>query len=214
MPGHLEGRSVKYGDKYMTKLGMKAKAAATWAAGRIIYISSVSGGYVTMNTAAAGTPASHRGRLFVSRTAIGTSGNDVDALPMCAVTGLDTSAGAIGDPVYLGAAGAFSLTKSARKVGVITKVDATSGEIFFDGALGASGVVSGIGEVPFGTSTVTIAAATLGGSFGGKPAGACLIEADGTIHVVNVVWSTNDLVINTSANVTAARDVAYWVFTE
>ena len=73
-------------------------------------------------------------------------------------------------------------------------------------------IKSGVGVIAIGAKTVTIAAATIGGSFGGKPASAMLTFVDGTLTgTLTAAWSGHDLVITGNANATAETAISWTV---
>ena len=81
-------------------------------------------------------------------------------------------------------------------------------------ALGAAnGLVSGSAQIAIAASSVTVNAAALGGSYGGKPVYVAINEAteDTTLFRLRYAWSGNDLVIHGNANATAIVDVTYMV---
>lgn len=75
----------------------------------------------------------------------------------------------------------------------------------------ADAIVSGTGVILSGNPSLTITAATLGGSYGGKPVVVTLNETDGTLYVLSAVWSTNDLVVTLSGNATDDRTFSYMI---
>jgi hypothetical protein len=129
------------------------------------------------------------------------------------ITGTTTGR-TVGDPVFLSqTAGGFVFTAVAggRRVGTVVTVGAaTVGKIDFDGSTPTvPAFLSGLATVPNGTATVTILAATLGGSYGGRPV-VSTINA-GAVGILSAVWSGNDLVLTTTANVTADRIASYFI---
>ena len=81
-------------------------------------------------------------------------------------------------------------------------------------ALGAANaLVSGAAIIALGNAAITITAATLGGSYGGKPVFVAINEAteDTTLFRLRYSWTGNDLVISGNANATAAVDVTFLI---
>lgn len=73
------------------------------------------------------------------------------------------------------------------------------------------GLISGVGTVPNGTAQVIIADPALAG-LDGSPCWAVLAEPDGTLAVGSCQWNGDDTFdINTTGNVTADRDVFWFV---
>lgn len=180
----------------------------------IVAITGVSGARFTAIPANNSSIPHCVGKLFRAKSAA-ASGSSFLAEPVGIIDDVDTSARAVDDPVWLGLAGevVFAAAGGQRRVGKVVKVGVAGvGLIAFEGQ-GPSGkhFLTGSAVVPNGTSTVTIAVATLGISLGGARAWASLIEAEAAEGISSVVWSTNDLVINTIGNVAADRDVAYQI---
>lgn len=216
-PHILFGRRIAPGTKGMSKLSMKALSTGAISKHAICYIvASTEGAYVTTAAASAATALQARGKLFISKFAVSGAGQEVELLPFGVIENVDTSGGSAGDPVYLGASGGFSLTKTgfARRVGYITRAHATLGEIFFEGSQpsGASNILAGTATLASGSSSVTITAATLGGAFGGKPVVAMLNAADGVaLRIRTAAWSGDDLVLTAEGLAGANRTVSYMI---
>lgn len=218
MGADLKGRKVKPGSKNPEKLDFQYKANEAIAEGDILCIVGVEGQWFKMEKADADVAAEARGPLFFATTACAANG-----MGRCrafgTLTEVNTNGATIGDPVYLSTTpGGFSLSAGGsavqRRVGIVAKVSATLGEILFNGFAYPSSrpFIAGIATVLTGQTSVTVSAATLGGSYGGKPVVATLNEQDGTKAVANARWSTNDLIIElTAATVGADRDVSYIV---
>lgn len=86
---------------------------------------------------------------------------------------------------------------------VKTEVEANDTEL--------AGLVSGKAEIESGNDAITVSAATLGGSYGGSPVVAQLMESDGSLYVLSAAWSTDDLVITISGNATGDRTVGFFI---
>jgi hypothetical protein len=215
MEPHIAGNRILPGTKQMSKLAMRGRSSAAINKNAVVFLASVSGAYPTVTAADPTNAAQSRGRLFIARTAHNAASADVDCIPMGIIQDVNTNGATIGDPVYLGASGAISLTPVGlgRKIGEVLKVGTTDGEVYFDGAPGASQsrIIAGTFDIASGTNTGTITAATLGGSFGGAEVVATLNEVDGVVAVAAATWSTNDLVVTLTANTTGIRTVAYMI---
>lgn len=135
------------------------------AAGTLGYISgydSASGLLVFDKADASGNPAKC---VLLSSIAIAGTGA---AYPGGSVTGLDTSLGAVGDAVYLGAGGAWTLTPGTQVVGYVTTSDVASGAIDFivePYPVGRTSVIAGI------TTPVTVTAVSSGSTYTNDGAG-------------------------------------------
>lgn len=211
---HISGRSILPGAKYMSKLSMRGIAGEAIEAGNICYVSAVGAAYPTVMLASTATPAEARGQLFVARGPAPAAGSLLELLPITVIDEVNTNGATIGDPVYLGADGVISLTASGirRKIGTVAKVGTTDGEVLFNGAPVAGGqVIAGLAAVSAAAS-VTINAAALGGSFGGKAVVATTNTSSGGVYVLRATWSTDDLTITLSGSFTG--NVAYFIFLE
>lgn len=214
--GHdLNGRQIKPGTDTPDKFDLRCIAGEALSQYDVCYISGVSGEYLVLSLADKDSLAKARGPLFMCKSNV-PSGGAFRATQFGSIRDLDTSAATVGDPVYLSDDGAVSLTAAGakRRVGTVSKVGASgTGRVQFDGGAfpAVSMVIGGTAEIANGQSTVTVAAATLGGSYGGKPVVACFNETDGTKYIVSCTWSTDDLVITASAAVGADRTVAYLI---
>jgi hypothetical protein len=117
------------------KLGITVKNATggTLTKGTLVSVTGYSGGYlITKADADAGVRATHVLSADILDTASGS------AYAVTVVTGIDTSAGSVGDPLYLSAtAGAFTVTapteadQMVQKVGVIVTSHASTGSALF-----------------------------------------------------------------------------------
>lgn len=138
------------------------------AAGTLGYISGYDAAseLLIFDKADASTPAKQAKYVLLNAIAIGASGA---AYPGGEVTGLDTSLGAIGDAVYAGANGAWTLTPSSdgQVVGYVTTSDVASGTINFciSAPAGRTAVIEGV------TTPVTILAANSGATYTNTGAG-------------------------------------------
>ena len=207
MPGHIAGRMILPGTKTPGKNFLRFRATGTVATGNVVSCTGVNGAFLKAARASAAVAADVRGPLYMA-AGPAASGSDFQAISQGVIENVDTSAGALGDPVFLSTAGGFSLTAVGftRRIGTIIVVGTTDGQILFDGGLSAGSTIkSGIAAVA-GAVNVTVTAATLAGSFGGKPVTATT-NTGTTIHVLTAVWSTDDLVITFSASYTG--DVTY-----
>jgi hypothetical protein len=136
--GNLKQRLIKAGRDYNYAEGVKVKATSAVYADQIVYVTASDGPYLSVATADADGGATANGRLMVAKHDIPASGYGV-VLPWKLVTGFNTLAGAVGDPVFLadapGSAAASNLTLTApsgdAKVIVVGRVtvDATAGAV-------------------------------------------------------------------------------------
>jgi len=220
MSSDIRGRALKPGLINPVFALRKVYATEAIAKHDIVVVTGIvgdtAGGAVAkVAKASNATTALGRGTLLMAKHAIASG-----AYGHAAVTGVNstfaTTGSTIGDPVYLSTAGASTLTATGyrRRVGTVLIVGAagTGAYLFDPTSLDAEKqFITGTATVANGAATATIAAATLGGSYGGSPAFATLMEADGTLVIRHAVWSTNDLVITLSGNATDDRTVSYMV---
>lgn len=136
MQKNIRGLTIKPGIKNDTKWDVIFIAGGTIAAGDILYISGAAGALLELTRASSAAPATARGTLFVAKSPA-TSGQKSVARFMGALESENTSAGSVGDPVFLSTAGGWALTPGAvsRVIGYIAESHASTGEIAFDGTL-------------------------------------------------------------------------------
>ena len=89
-----------------------------------------------------------------------------------------------------------------------TEANAAAGS---DNTADLAAMVSGTATILNGNTSVTVTAATLGGTFGGSPVQLTWAESPGTGGVLYATWSTDDLVINCAADPGADTDVYFSV---
>lgn len=104
----------------------------------ILYVSGTSGEFLELTKADADTALASSGTLLIAKHAATKDGSRPTgtAAAYGVITDVDTSAAAVGDPVFLSStAGGWSLTASGlgRQVGHVLESDASAGEILFDG---------------------------------------------------------------------------------
>ena len=161
------------------------------------------------------------GQLFVAAGKAAAAGDKLYLLPYRIVSGVDTSAGAVGDPVYLSAAtaGAITLTEPTGAdeipviVGVVLSVDA-SGVVRLDPGKEVRGLMKiGTVVIPSGASAPA-SDPTLGPNF----AGGTVIATFATNPTANVsvfaAMNGNDVDIRTSGNVGADTTVNFVVYSQ
>lgn len=94
------------------------------------------------------------------------------------IEGQDTSALAVGDPIYLSTLGGWTATKptsgAVRLIGWVIKVGTTDGQILFNGAPMSQSNVNGVTPVVMKSKAVTGSSAIfstsdLGGNYDGRP---------------------------------------------
>tara|TARA_R110002020_G_scaffold122305_2_gene277590 strand:+ start:1841 stop:2662 length:822 start_codon:yes stop_codon:yes gene_type:complete len=150
--GNLKQRLIKAGRDYNYAEGVKVKATTAVYADQIVYVTASDGPYLSVATADADAYLTGNGRLMIAKHDIPANGYGV-VLPWKLVTGFDTLAGAVGDPVFLsdtpGTAAASNLTLTAPSgdathivVGRVT-VDATAGAVLVNAAAPESRVQGG-----------------------------------------------------------------------
>ena len=136
--GNLKQRLIKPGRDFNYAEGVKVKntTGAEIAADKIVYVSGFEGPYLKVALADEGSVTTCSGRLMITKHAIPDGGYGI-CLPWKLVTGVNTSTGTLGNPLYLDAAGAFRLTTvgvtNIVYVGHILAVDATDGAYLFCG---------------------------------------------------------------------------------
>ena len=162
---------------------IEAVATAAIAKNDIVILDGVTG--VIPKASPADADNNVVGQLFVAAGKAAAAGDKLYLLPYRIVSGVDTSAGAVGDPVYLSVAtaGAITLTKPTGDddipvvVGVVLSVDA-SGVVRLDPGKEVRGLMKvGTANVASGDSSITVA---LGTNFAGGSAVATLKEATGS----------------------------------
>ena len=150
--GNLKQRLIKAGRDYNYAEGVKVKAATAVYADQIVYVTASDGPYLSVATADADAYLTANGRLMIAKHDIPANGYGV-VLPWKLVTGFDTLAGSVGDPVFLhetpGTSAASNLTLTAPSgdathivVGRVT-VDATAGAVLVNAAAPESRVQGG-----------------------------------------------------------------------
>jgi len=101
MGNMLKQRLIKPGRDFNYSEGQKVKAAEAIVADQIVYISGSEGPFSIVSRAYADVDSKHsEGRLLIAKHDIPANGYGV-CVPWKLVTRLDTSAAAVGDPVYL-----------------------------------------------------------------------------------------------------------------
>ncbi len=222
----IKGGKLIDGVDYAEGSVVRVITNTTLVAGNIVIATSRVNGHMKVVKADADTAALTRGPLFLAIhdvAVVKTNKPQARVVPMGLVTGVDMSAGAVGDPVYLSqTAGAFTLTAPSaltafkRAIGrVVTAAAANAGGAFLFGGLADGGDLnaSSLGKIVSGTLTVANGASTgtavVGTSLNGKPVVAQLQAADGTKYVMVSVVAAGTLTVTMSAAVTADRLVSY-----
>lgn len=136
MQKNIRGLTIKPGIKNDTKWDVIFIAGGTIAAGDILYISGANGALLELTRASSAAVETARGTLFLAKSPA-VAGQKSVARMMGALEAEDTSAGSVGDPVFLSTAGGWALTPGAvsRVIGYIIEDSATGGEIAFDGSV-------------------------------------------------------------------------------
>ena len=140
--GNLKQRLIKAGRDFNYAEGVKVlnnDTSNALSAGTILCGVGASGPFLKVGKTDADALATTRGRLLIAKHDIPAGGFGV-ALPWQIVT-FDTSAGAVGDPVYVSlTAGEMTLTVPSasgdviREIGTVVVVgDATAGKVQFSG---------------------------------------------------------------------------------
>lgn len=220
MARHIENATrILPGDDTPGKLDFKVYLTEDVDKYDILYVSGSQGAWLKCTRAVNTTLAQTTGMLLMARSK-GQSGKFIRAAPIGTIRDVDTSGDTVGDAYYISAsAGQVSKTATgfSRRVGYVTKVGtvANNGRILFDGfsqIAAASNILSGTATILSGANSVTITQTTLGGAaLGGKPVVATLNTIDGTKSVVAASWTGNNLVITSSANLTADGTVTYMI---
>lgn len=217
MSADLDGRRIKPNIDHERGGRWRVIPAANVSQYDIVYASGTSAGYMQVTKADADALATSRGTLFMCRHGATANGNDplLEVNARMLVTGVDTSAGAVGDPVYLsGTAGGWTLTVGSsatqRIVGRVITVSASAGAWLFDGSTNSGRtIVSSTLDIANGTDTGT---AAVGAIFNGRPVLATLNEADGTLSVASAVVAAGTLTVILTGNTTGIRTVGYTIF--
>ena len=140
--GNLKQRLIKAGRDYNYAEGVKVKASAAVYADQIVVVSGSEGVFIKVQPADAGNDESLKsiGRLMIAKHDIPVDGYGV-VLPWKLVTTLATTAGAIGDPIYLAdsvsaaVAGNLTLTCPASAKAIVV------GRIAIVGAAGTGAIL-------------------------------------------------------------------------
>lgn len=226
MPRDIKGRRLRTGISSPSGMRLDCVAIETITKNQIVYVDStnaVSG----ISNRALGVEVKRRVGVATNATKVKSHGELLIALhdaaagkrvvccPIGVLKNLDTSASTKGNAVYLGTAGAPTLTAAGfrRRIGTVSIVGAAgTGSVTFNPSfVDSAPLMPIIGTAAASGTTVTVSAATLGGSFGGSPAFATCASTSGTIYVVSCTWSTNDLVITFSASFTGNVNYQVWV---
>jgi len=195
---------VKPGGLTAGKYDCRAFTTATPAKFDILTVTGRTGAYPTVAIATANTLTHARGRLYMAKHArVSGQGNYIQVTPYGLIEDVDTSALAVGDPIYLGTAGQVSTTATGfgRRIGYVVKAAtvANGGAIAFEGWTGFTGgnnIVSITDAFQSGQATRTITNPLGNGSgLTGRPLVATLNTADTTNTILSAVWSTNDIVV-------------------
>src|SRR5688572_29010837 len=198
MPGDIRGRSIKAGSRNAAKFDLRAQADGTITQYDIVKQSGVQGEFMKVNRADGTVLLDSRQRLYLAKGGA-SSGQELLVTELGVIQDLDTSGATVGDRVYLVAAGAPSLTPTGfrRRIGIVTVVGASgTGQVAFDGRMPTGSNITGAtATVLSGQTSITVTAATLGGSFGGSPVVATMNEQDADEFVIHARWSTHDLII-------------------
>jgi hypothetical protein len=171
------------------------------------------GVYMTVALAANTQEPARRQTLYVAQA--GTSASGKPTLEVASeglITGVDTSGGAVGDPVYLGTSGGFVLTAAGneRLIGRIVKSSATAGVIEFNGNLS-----NGATDEDFTTATVNIAnAATSGFVTVGAAWNGAIVTAAPSVNANNVairsaIVAAGDLTVTMTGAIAAGTAVIH-----
>ena len=123
---------------------IEARATVAITKNAICYIDSVTGVVPYASPANSQTAANSTPALYLAVNAGSTVGDRVLLVPYRVVTGVNTAAAAVRDPIYLAAAGAWSLSPGAhaRVVGTVLAVSATEGKIELSPGLSSTRQVS------------------------------------------------------------------------
>jgi len=141
---NLKQKFIKPGRDFNYSEGVKVKATAAVYADQIVYVDGSDGPFLTVSPADADAafPAGPNGRLMIAKHNIAAGSYGI-VLPWKLVTNFDTSAGAVGDPVFLadsvtaGTAGNLTLTAPTLATQVVVgrvTVDAAAGAILVNAA--------------------------------------------------------------------------------
>lgn len=188
---------------------IEAVATAAIAKDDIVIIDGVSG--IIPKVSPADADNNVVGQLYVAAGKAAAAGDKLYILPYRVVSGVDTSAGAAGDPVYLSAAtaGAITLTKPTGAndvpvvVGVVLSADA-SGVVRLDPGKGVRGLMkvgtAQIAGASPGGDSVTV---SLGSNFADGLAVASISALSGSAATAAVFAS-----IDANGDLTLASDTA------
>jgi hypothetical protein len=169
-----------------------AKVMEAVSEGDALYVSGQDGGHLELSKADAAAAATCAGRLYVARKAMlaAVAGRAVDLpLDRMVLESQDTSAGAIGQPVYLKDGGGWSFTAGTVKriIGFVIAADASAGTIFLcpNEAVAADLQKSGSGSITEAATTLVVA---LGAGFSNAPVVATMASTDGvTLYVESAI---------------------------
>jgi len=190
---------------------IEAVATAAIAKDDIVIIDGVSG--IIPKVSPADADNNVVGQLYVAAGKAAAAGDKLYILPYRVVSGVDTSAGAVGDPVYLDAAtaGAITLTKPTGAndipvvVGVVLSADA-SGVVRLDPGKGVRGLMK-VGTAAVDTDGVVV---SLGANFADGRAVATWAEDPGADQSIFASIDANgDLTITPTAAVTGNKNCTF-----
>ena len=216
MPTETKGHRVLPSDSLNFKASYKCYANEAITKGQILCIVGRQGKLWKVEKASALTAADASGLLLVAEHTA-ASGRYLRAKPSGAIEDQATNGLAVGDVVYLSATGGGWATAGAgfrRRVGTVAVVSATVGVISFNGnADSGDRILSGTGTILSGQTSLTIAAATLGGVYGGnKVVVTANEEPTNAVYIRSARWSTNDLIVTCSADPGASNlDFTYMI---
>jgi len=214
------GRSINPGLMNANKEARKLfyVGAGSPARGTILRISGTDGQTLTALPATNATLAGSSGPLYMlvsQKIADGSTPGFLAGFCKGVMHGVieeqNTSALAVGDPIYLSTAGGWTATKptaaGVRLIGYVIKVGTTDGQILFIGTpmsettrphMSPMVVVSKAATA----GTAVFSVADLGGNYDGKPVVASVM--DGTKYVTGVAWNgSGQLTITSSASHTS-----------
>lgn len=206
MARDLEGTRIVPGPAFNVRNAFKTTPDAVIAVGDILAITGGNAaGTYTVAKADANNRAHTRGMLLVATQVTSKANAPGSASPYGFLINQNTSGLAVGDKVYLSnTAGGWSSTPGEwpRQIGTVVSVHATTGKIAFNGLLPHDRTKTVSGTILSGQTSLTIAAATLGGSYGGGKIIGVVGKETSTnpCYFKSVVWSTHDLVVTVNTD--------------
>lgn len=221
MGSDLKGTRIKPHPSAPPGMRIEAIAAEAITKNQIVYVDTANAATNSASTQLAltvkqqvgvatnATRAKAVGDLYLALNG-GAAGDRIVLSPVGLLRNLDTSGSSKGSPVYLGTAGAPTLTAAGqrRRVGTVLVVGAVGTGVVSFHPTGHTGTIFGIAAVSAAAS-VALDTTALGGNFDGAPVIAT-VNTGTTVYVVTAAWNgSGTLTITLSGSLTG--NVSYMI---